>query len=70
MRKKAATNNKNGAKRGKARVAKAANAQGEITLEEKLRAIAAKVPKREWKKIPKDLVANLDHYLYGFPKRS
>ncbi|MBI3697430.1 MAG: hypothetical protein HY238_21675 [Acidobacteria bacterium] len=40
-----------------------------LTIEEKLRALALEIPKREWKKIPRDLSVNLDHYLYGFPKR-
>ena len=30
--------------------------------------IAASVPDEEWAKVPADLSANLDHYLYGAPK--
>lgn len=28
------------------------------------------VPEEEWDRLPKDLCENLDHYVYGFPKRS
>lgn len=34
-----------------------------------LEEMAKKVPKEEWDKIPNDLTDNLDHYLYGTPKR-
>jgi hypothetical protein len=27
------------------------------------------VPRASWKRVPADLSVNLDHYLYGFPKR-
>ena len=40
-----------------------------LTIEEKLRALALEIPKKEWKKIPRDLSVNLDYYLYGFPKQ-
>ena len=32
--------------------------------------IASKIPKEELANIPSDLSENLDHYLYGFPKKS
>lgn len=32
--------------------------------------IWASVPESEWEKLPRDLSINLDHYLYGAPKRS
>ena len=64
VKKAAAKKANNGARRGKAK------AQREPTIEEIGRALFATVPKSEWKKIPKDLLVNLDHYLYGFPKRS
>jgi hypothetical protein len=31
--------------------------------------IGASVPMEEWEKVPTDLSVNLDHYLYGSPKR-
>jgi hypothetical protein len=31
--------------------------------------LAAKVPPEAWENLPKDGAANLDHYLYGAPKR-
>jgi len=31
--------------------------------------ISASVPRDDWEKLPKDLSYNLDHYLYGMPKR-
>jgi hypothetical protein len=31
--------------------------------------IADSVPPEEWAKLPPDLSSNLDHYLYGAPKR-
>jgi hypothetical protein len=64
MKKAAAKTANNGARRNKAA------AEREPTIEEKLRALFATVPKSEMKKIPKDLLVNFDHYLYGFPKRS
>ena len=27
------------------------------------------VPPEDWKKLPRDLSYNLDHYIYGLPKR-
>ena len=30
--------------------------------------LARQVPQEEWDKVPKDLLDNLDHYLYGVPK--
>ena len=40
-----------------------------LTIEEKLQALAREIPRSEWKKIPRDLSANHDYYLYGMPKR-
>lgn len=37
---------------------------------EKLRERAKNVPDEEWEKFPKDGAAELDHYLYGTPKRN
>jgi hypothetical protein len=39
------------------------------SLEEKMAAIVAAVPEEEWEKLPADLGSNLDHYIYGTPKR-
>ena len=38
-------------------------------IEEVLAELASEVPSDEWKKLPSDLTDNLDHYLYGTPKR-
>jgi Arc/MetJ-type ribon-helix-helix transcriptional regulator len=38
-------------------------------IEEVLAEIAAQVPDKEWERLPADLSDNLDHYLYGAPKR-
>jgi hypothetical protein len=40
-----------------------------LALEDDLRAIGMQVPAEEWLKLPKDFNENLDHYLYGSPKR-
>ncbi|MEA2989675.1 MAG: hypothetical protein QOG83_2386 [Alphaproteobacteria bacterium] len=36
---------------------------------ERIADITARVPAEEWEKLPTDLAANHDHYLYGAPKR-
>jgi hypothetical protein len=38
-------------------------------IEDVLAELAAEVPQAEWDRLPKDLTDNLDHYLYGTPKR-
>lgn len=38
-------------------------------VEEVLVELAGEVPQAEWDKLPGDLTDNLDHYLYGTPKR-
>ncbi len=38
-------------------------------IEDVLAALAADVPHEEWDRLPDDLTDNLDHYLYGLPKR-
>jgi hypothetical protein len=38
-------------------------------IEEIIRELAAQVPQAEWDRLPRDLTDNLDHYLYGTPKR-
>jgi hypothetical protein len=35
---------------------------------EVLAEIGARVPAKEWAKVPRDLSERLDHYLYGAPK--
>jgi hypothetical protein len=39
------------------------------SLEAELSAIGKSVSAKEWAKLPRDYFANLDHYLYGAPKR-
>jgi hypothetical protein len=34
-----------------------------------LRKIARSIPRSSWDKLPRDLSANLDHYIYGVPKK-
>jgi hypothetical protein len=44
--------------------------QGPVrSIEEEICAIAAGVPQDEWAQLPADLSDQLDHYLYGTPKR-
>jgi hypothetical protein len=38
-------------------------------IEEVLADLAREVPEDDWKRLPPDLTDNLDHYLYGTPKR-
>jgi hypothetical protein len=38
------------------------------TIEDRLRAIVADVPQKEWDRLPADLSDHLDHYIYGTPK--
>ena len=38
-------------------------------IEEVLADLASEIPETEWAKLPNDLTDNLDHYLYGTPKR-
>ena len=38
-------------------------------IEEEIREIFKDTPAEEWAKLPKDLIENLDHYLYGAPKK-
>ncbi|HZP84594.1 MAG TPA: hypothetical protein VFB21_23365 [Chthonomonadaceae bacterium] len=39
------------------------------SLDEKLAEIAASIPKEELAKLPPDFCDQLDHYIYGTPKR-
>jgi hypothetical protein len=38
-------------------------------VEGELSAIGKSVPPDEWAKVPADYFANLDHYLYGAPRK-
>jgi len=38
-------------------------------IEDVLAELAREIPQEEWKKLPEDLTDNLDHYIYGSPKR-
>jgi hypothetical protein len=38
-------------------------------IEELLSELAKEIPQEEWDKLPVDLNENLDHYLYGVPKK-
>jgi hypothetical protein len=38
-------------------------------LRREFQELAKQVPKEEWDKLPADLLDNLDHYLYGTPKK-
>lgn len=40
------------------------------TLWEKVRHIIEEIPQEEWDKLPTDGSINVDHYLYGHPKKS
>ena len=39
------------------------------SIEEIIAELANQVPREEWDRLPSDLSDNLDHYLYGSPKR-
>ncbi len=41
----------------------------ELSLSERIIAIGKKIPLEELEKLPKDGAENLDHYIYGSPKR-
>ncbi|MGH9947898.1 MAG: hypothetical protein ACRD6X_11955 [Pyrinomonadaceae bacterium] len=43
---------------------------GGQTLWESVRHIIEEIPKEEWDKLPTDGSINVDHYLYGHPKKS
>ncbi len=38
-------------------------------IEAVLQSLAADVPQAEWQKLPADLTEDLDHYLYGTPRK-
>ena len=41
----------------------------EPRIQDVLAAIADEVPAEEWDKLPDDMLDNLDHYIYGTPKK-
>lgn len=41
----------------------------ERSIEDVLEEISAEIPAKEWEKLPTDLSENLDHYIYGWPKK-
>lgn len=45
------------------------NEQSAKTVWQEIREIVQDVPNEEWERLPRDGSANLDHYLYGAPKR-
>jgi hypothetical protein len=49
--------------------AKTTNGSEGPSLEQKLAVIAASIPNEELAKLPPDFTAQLDHYIYGTPKR-
>lgn len=49
---------------------KSTSATDPLALEKDLMELARSIPDTEWEKLPKDLNENLDHYLYGSPKRT
>lgn len=40
-----------------------------MTLWQKIEDIVRQVPDEAWEEVPKDGSANVDHYLYGAPKK-
>jgi hypothetical protein len=42
---------------------------GQKTFGERAAEIAASIPEEERKKVPADFLSNLDHYIYGTPKK-
>ena len=46
-----------------------ANSQPDRTIWQEIREIVQDVPDEEWERLPRDGSANLDHYLYGAPKK-
>ena len=41
----------------------------ERSIEDVLGEISSEIPAEEWRKLPTDLSDNLDHYIYGWPKK-
>lgn len=45
------------------------NGNGQLTFEEKIAEIVRQIPEEEMQKVPADFLDQLDHYIYGTPKR-
>src|SRR5262249_32167294 len=43
--------------------------QSEKPIWERIMEAAKAIPEEEWKRLPADASVNIDHYLYGAPKR-
>jgi hypothetical protein len=50
-------------------VEKLTDSQSAKTIWEEIRDIVKDVPDEEWERLPRDGSANLDHYLYGTPRK-
>jgi hypothetical protein len=48
---------------------KAGKAAAVPAIEDIISGLAAQVPDEQWKELPADLTDNLDHYVYGTPKK-
>jgi putative addiction module CopG family antidote len=48
----------------------ASPSEAKAPLWERITAIGRSVPDEDWATVPRDLSLNLDHYLYGAPKKS
>lgn len=46
-----------------------AEGENKPTIWERIRAHSKNIPAEEWEKMPTDASENLDHYLYGAPKK-
>lgn len=46
------------------------NSEKRETIWEKVKDIIEEIPIEEWEKLPADGSINVDHYLYGSPKRN
>ena len=46
----------------------AEDVQPRLTIWQEIREIVKDVPDEEWQRLPRDVSANVDHYLYGAPK--
>ena len=44
-------------------------AENGSTIEDELKSLWADVPESEWARLPHDLTDQLDHYVYGTPKK-
>ncbi len=40
-----------------------------VPIEDLAAELTRDIPPQEWKRLPRDLIDQLDHYLYGWPRR-